>query len=246
MNVHLDAARFAALLREPAAHDELLEHLAAGCDECDAFLATHADAFDGPVDALLFSLAPPAPPARDDLAWARLQRALRGPTPRHRRVAVVAVAAGVALAVGVALLRPHPPATDVGVKGPGAPQLELSAAVRANEGRFEALADAARVSSHGVLVFRARSTVDGVARVFLQAGSGAPRELGVVRVRAGLHELERDDGLLGIDLSGEAGPVTVWLVVGESPMTAGEALSALQSHGTSELAVAQVHVFVEP
>jgi hypothetical protein len=68
----------------------------------------------------------------------------------------------------------------------------------------------------------------------------------VVRVRAGLHELERDEGLLGVDLTGEAGPVTVWVVVGEVPMTAAAALAAVHSAGTPELAVARVRVLVEP
>lgn len=247
MTTHLDAASFAALRKDPAAHAALLDHLAQGCDVCDDFLAAHSDAFDGPVDQLLLSLAPRPAPARDDLAWARLQRRLRGkPAPRRWAFAAVAsLAAVLAVAVGVGLLRPAAPTTDLGVKGAGTPQLELQAAVRAGDGHFQALADGTRVPSHGVLVFRARSTVDGVARVFLQSG-GAFSELGVVRVRAGLHELERDDGLLGVDLAGEAGPVTVWVVVGESPMTAAQARSAVQSHGTPELAVARVHVFVEP
>lgn len=248
MTTHLDAPSFAALVKDPAAHAALLDHLAQGCDVCDEFLAAHADAFDGPVDQLLLSLAPQPAPARDDLAWARLQRRLRGQPSSRRWVAYAAVAslaAVLAVAVSVGFLRPPAPQTDLGVKGASTPQLELQAAVRAGDGHFEAFADGTRVSSHGVLVFRARSTVDGVARVFLQSG-GAFHELGVVRVRAGLNELERDDGLLGVDLTGEAGPVTVWVIVGESPMTAAEALSAVQSHGTPELAVARVHVFVEP
>lgn len=246
MTTHLDAASFAALVKDPAAHRALLDHVAAGCDTCDDFLASHADGFDGVVDELLLSLAPAPAPVRDDLAWARLQRRLRGKPSTGRWVAIAALAAGLALAVGVGVWRAKPDTTDVGVKGAATPQLELQAAVRADDGHFQALADASRVHSKGVLVFRARSTVDGVARVFLQSGSGAPHELGVVRVRAGLHELERDDGLLGVDLTGEAGAVTVWVVVGEAPMTAAEALSAVHSHGTPELAVARVHVFVEP
>jgi len=243
---HLDAASFAALVADPKAHRALLEHVAAGCDTCDDFLAAHADAFDGPVDALLLTLAPPAAAPVDDLSWARLRRMMKAPRPAWQWAAVAAVAAGLLAVVGAGLWKPTP-VTDAGVKGlASVPRLELQAAVRAETGRFERLSDAAPVSSHAVLVFRAQSNVDGVGRVFLQRAGGAPQELGVVRVRAGLHELERDDGLLGVALSGEAGPVTVWVVVGEAPMNAAEALAALQSSGTPELAVARVRVLVEP
>ncbi|RKH08157.1 hypothetical protein D7X74_32225, partial [Corallococcus sp. CA047B] len=63
--------------REPGAVAWFREHLASPCEVCETFLATHADALDGHVDALLLKLAPtqaveadvvplrrPAPPPR--------------------------------------------------------------------------------------------------------------------------------------------------------------------------------------
>lgn len=250
MTTHLDEASWAALTADPAAHAALLEHLAQGCDACDAFLARRVDAFDGPVDALLLGLAP-APRPRDDVGWARLRRALGVPGRDGPRAAwpwVGGVAAVLAAAVGVGLwlARPAPHASSDGLKGPAAPALELEAAVREVDGRFVRLSDGARVSASAVLVLRAQASVDGVARVFLEAAGGAPRELGVARVRAGLHPLERADGLLGVSLADEAGPVTVWVVMGEAPMTTTQALGALQSRGAPALAVARVHVVVTP
>jgi hypothetical protein len=246
MTAHLTQARFSEMVQHPEAHAELLAHVAEGCEACDAFLAAHSDAFDGPVDALLLSLAP-RPAQRDDVAWARLRRTLKRPSSSRRWPLVAAVAAALAVAVGVGLWQ-SPPADDagVGVKGVGAPRLELQAAVRGEGGRFEALAAGQRVPPGGVLVFRARSSVDGLGRVFLQRGEEPPKELGAVRVRAGVHELERDGGLLGVDLSGEAGRVTVWVVASEAPVTAAEAFTALQSGGTPEVAVARFEVLVQP
>jgi hypothetical protein len=242
---HLDDTSFAALQADPSAHAELLEHLAAGCEVCDDFLARHSDAFDGPVDAQLLSLAPTSPAPLDEVGWARLRRTLRAKPPR-RWLTVAALAAGLVVAVGVGAWRTGVAEDDAqGLKG-AAPHLELQAAVRTEGGRLERLVDASRVSSHATLVFRAQSSLDGVARVFVQRDGQAPEELGVVRVRAGLHPLSRDDGLLGFELSGESGPLSVWVVVGETPMTAQEAREALQSHGTDSLAVARVHLFVEP
>ncbi|MEW5739998.1 MAG: hypothetical protein AB1938_13785 [Myxococcota bacterium] len=241
---HLTPATFSELVKDPAAHPELLAHLAQGCEVCDAFLAAHVDAFDGPVDALLLSLAP-RDAVRDDVAWARFRRRFLRPAVQRRWAMLGAVAAALAVAVGVGWWW-RAPVDETGVKGAVKATLELQAAVRVEGGRFEALAPAARVDAGGVLVFRAQSNVDGVGRIFLQRGDGPPKEVGAVRVRAGLHELERDEGLLGVDLSGEAGRVTVWVVASAAPVTAAEALSALQSGGTSDVAVARIEVLVEP
>jgi hypothetical protein len=69
--------------------------------------------------------------------------------------------------------------------------------------------------------------------------------VGQTALEAGTHELQTDTGILGVSLDGERGPVTVWVVVGEGPFSAADALHAIASHGSDALGVARVNVHVE-
>jgi len=252
---HLDAARWAALQREPDA--ELLAHLESGCDECDAFLATVASpALEGQVDALLLGLHA-REPSRDELAWARFKK--RGGTSRSRRVAAVlmAVAAVAVLSVSAVRLRDGL-ASDGGpgdgLKGSDAtPTLVMRAGLQSGS-TVRALESGARVGS-GTLVFHVDSNVSGPARLFVQRGGAAPVELEQLGVTGGAQELLRDGpgGLLGFTLDGEHGTLTFWLVAADAPFTQRQALDAIAGvadtsgeGGAPALAVGKLEVDVFP
>jgi hypothetical protein len=158
---------------------------------------------------------------------------------------VLALAAGLVLAVGVGLkVRSDAPSWN-GMKGSRGPGLELTAARKRLDDGFARLDDGARLQKDAVLVFRANSTIEGPARVYLQRGNAAPVEVGETALRAGPQEIQTDTGLLGVTLEGEHGDVAVWVVVGEAPFTGDAALNAINSLGTPELGVARVRVQVE-
>jgi hypothetical protein len=122
----------------------LADHLDAACETCEAWLAARqeADGLDGSVDAALLSLAArPALAPRDDLAFARMERALwageagagrpqlRGAAGGRRRwLGGLAVAATLALAGAAGLIirvtTPSGPGWD-GDKGRGAAAVPL-------------------------------------------------------------------------------------------------------------------------
>jgi hypothetical protein len=224
----------------------LLAHLAEGCEACDAFLEGHLDDLDGAVDRLLLGLAPPPPAPLDELGWAKLRRRLPGRVAPSRRWAIGAgLAAAVTVALGAAVLGPHKPAWN-GLKGSSSgPNLEVAAAVRHGDNAFVRLDDRARLGNDAVLVFRADSSVEGPARIYLQRGSTTPVEIGETEVRSGTHEIRTDTGLLGVSLGGERGELTVWIVVGDGPFSNEAALQAIEARGTSDLATARVRVNVE-
>jgi len=92
-----------------AAARMLAEHLAGGCEACEAMLAARpvADAADGVVDLSLSRLAPPGPAERgNDLEYARIRRRLggarRGGAARVLRLGALAAAV---LAVGGATIK---------------------------------------------------------------------------------------------------------------------------------------------
>lgn len=250
---HLTAASWAALQADPASDRSLVEHVAAGCDECDQVIASQVDALDGELDRALLSLAPRAPQPLDEVGWQRLRKSLRPKAPVRRWfVAGAALAAMlsvfVARSVSTSPTSPTPASRPDGVKGSTGsqgPQLQLAAARKRSTDSFVRLDDGASLSAGSVLVFQATSTIEGPARVFLQRSSGAPLEVGVTALKAGTHELQTDTGLLGVTLDGEQGDVTVWVVVGETPFSAEAAISAIGSKGSADLGVAQVHVHVE-
>jgi hypothetical protein len=239
MTGHLDAARWAALQTKP--DPALLAHLAEGCDVCDEFLAAMPGP-DGEVDRLLLSLAPRAA-STDELAWARLRRYQRRPLMRGllglAAVAVLGIAA-------VALSRPAVEAPYSGLKGGSHGTLELRAALKSTRG-LTPVVDGAAVPSGAALVFQVRSSVAGPARLFLQRGDAQPVELTQLGLVQGAQELENgDDGLLGFSLAGERGPLSVWLVAAEAPMSVETALEAIRAGGDDGVVVAKVRVDVTP
>lgn len=241
MTRHLDATTWAVLQQRP--DEELLAHVAAGCDTCDDFLAT-VPGLDGEVDRLLLSLAP-RPPSNDELAWARFRRAQQGGSTRRFAFAAAAVAL---LGVGVAFaLRPAPAGDPwTGLKGSTSnARLELRAALKSSRG-LTPIDDGAAVPASSALVFQVRSTVMGPARLFIQRGDGEPVELTQVGLVQGAQELEQGDGLLGFSLSGERGPVSVWLVAAEAPMSEQAALEAIRAGGDARVVVAKLRVDVTP
>lgn len=244
MSPHLDAARWAAL--QATRDDALLEHLASGCEACDAFLAALPGA-DGDIDRVLLSLAPRAP-STDELAWARFRRRQQQPARRARVFA--AAAALVALVAGGLLWRAEPPVPVdpwTGLKGSGQDALELRAAVKGARGALTPIDDGQAVSSAAALVFQVRSPMAGPARLFIQRGDGLPVELTQLGLVQGAQELERgDEGLLGFSLAGERGPVSVWLVAAEVPMSVDTALDAIKAGGDAGVVVAKLRVDVTP
>lgn len=242
MSEHLDAARWAAL--QTKRDDALLAHLATGCDECDAFIAALPD--DGEVDRALLSLAP-RPPSTDELAWARFRRQDRRAPPSRK----VVFAAAALVLLGVTALAFSPAEKNdvpyTGVKGGTHGELELRAALKSSGGVLTPVDDGAAVPSRAALVFQVRSTVAGPARLFIQRGDATPVELTQLGLVQGAQELENgEDGLLGFSLSGERGPVSVWLVAAEAPTSVETALEAIRLGGENGVVVAKVRVDVTP
>ena len=242
---HLTAERWKALLKRP--EYALLAHVQEGCDTCDAFLAS-LPGLDGEVDRALLALAA-RPPSTDELAWARLRRRQR--RAPLQRFATAAAAVALIAAVAVALSTSSPaPAGERGLKGSANAQLELRAALKSANGVLISVVEGARVPSIAVLVFQARSGLSGHARLFVQRDAAEPVELAQLGLVEGAQELEWDveEGgrkhLLGFSLSGERGPLTVWLVAAEAPSTASAALAAIRAGGGGGLAVAHVRVNV--
>ncbi len=235
MSAHLDPARWQALLVTP--DPELLAHLEAGCDTCDDFLAS-LPGLDGEVDRALLAVAPRARSA-DELSWARFRRRHRAP----RRLLIAAAAVAVLASVSWALFPTTEPPS--GLKGSGRPQLELRAAREAPGGALTLVDDGAQVPANAALVFQVRSNFAGPARFFVQRGARAPVELAQLGLVEGAQELEAgDDGLLGFSLRGERGPLQLWLVASESPISAEAALAAIQTGAGEGVALGHVRVEV--
>ena len=241
---HLTEDGLAALLRDPRATGarELVDHLAKGCDTCEAFLEAH-HALDGEVDRALLALRPSAraEPELDELSWARLRRALK---PSR----AVWIAIPLAAALAIAFLIPRLQAPDDGLKGSGAPLvLELSAAVKQADGTLARIDDGARVKPDGVLIFRYHVTQGADGSVWIQRGTAAPVKLGAVRLEPGTHELAAGPTLVGVSLEGEVGTVVVWVIAGKArtdqldPVTAAR---AVDSRG--DVAMGRVTVQVLP
>lgn len=243
---HLTPERLQALLASSEADAELLAHLEAGCDACEAVLA-ESRLLDGEVDAALLALVPrptvsDAPPWRGDAARPR--------SPKRRfPLAAVALAAAAVLAVLVAprLFSPGAPDAEPGVKGVEAPvSLALQVAVQRADAGFEALADGASVRAGDVLVLRTDASRAARGWVLLQRGDGPAEALAEVDLPAGAHVLERDLGLLGVSLDGESGPVTVWVVVGAEPLSRAVAVAGVESPSTTPLSRAGLRLHVLP
>lgn len=240
--MHLDDATWQRVWSDPTSARPMLAHLAEGCDVCDAFIVSRPE-LDGEVDRLLLSLTP-RPTPLDELGWRRLRARL---SPRRSRPALfLALAASLAAVVGAGfVLRRGAALTEPGVKGDGRALMTVVAARQLPTGAFEQLSASGRVPRGATLAFRVTSPVDGPARVFLQRAKEPPEELAQLRVRAGVGQLEQENGLFGVNLEDEQGPVTVWVVAHATPFDVGKALEAIASPG-SPLAVGRVEVFVEP
>jgi hypothetical protein len=250
---HLDAEALRTLMAgEPESVAYFREHLAHPCEQCMEFLAKTPGPglLDGQVDCLLLHLAPARreEPPLDEVGYARIRRGLRGPSSVWRKVA-----AGVALAAGLAglvvLTQVQLPGRETaawdGVKGVGHLALELSVVAREPSGQLRRLDPGATASEEEVLVLRYHATEAGEALLFQQRDGAAPELLGQFPLQAGTHELEGPQGLVGLSLEGESGPLTVWLVgfASEQALPADEVRDALTRGDTEELSALAVNRF---
>jgi hypothetical protein len=251
---HLDAEALRTLTAgEPESVAYFREHLTHPCEQCMEFLAKTPGPglLDGQVDALLLHLAPAQPeePPLDEVGYARVRRGLRGPSPVWRKVA-----AGVALAAGLAglvvLTRAQVPhgqetASWDGLKGVGRLALEMSVVAREPSGDLRRMDPGATASDNEVLVLRYHSTEAGEALLFQRRDGMEPELLGQFPLQAGTHELEGPQGLVGLSLEGEAGPLTVWLVGFPSgqALPADEVREALTRGDMEELSALAVNRF---
>ncbi|MCP3104410.1 hypothetical protein LZ198_36660 [Myxococcus sp. K15C18031901] len=261
---HLDDEALRALAhREPEAVTYFREHLATECEACECFLATHAgpDLLDGLTDQLLLGLAPPRPePALDEVGFARIQKELRAHRPSARHwgfVAGVLAACLLAVVVVPRLRRPAPESdTDTtpaqGIKGvQGRIALELVAVVaRGADGALRRLDPGSGVAPGDVLLLRYHATEAGTAQLLEQRGDEAPFLLGQFPLEAGTHDLRGPQGLAGVSLEDEAGPVTLWLVAAPGGMDPSlDQVRAALAHpdepgGSSPLAISRFDVRV--
>ncbi len=231
---HLDDSALRALARrDPETIAHFAEHLAHPCDTCEAFLAEQAGPglLDGQVDALLLGLAPraSADAPLDEVGLARIRRALRRPEPAARSWGLVA--GGIAACLLAVMLLPRMRAEDPAVPsgtaarwtgakgGAGRISLELSVVARDDQGALRRLDPDDPVTDSDVLLLRYHATEAGTALLFEQRQGEPPELLGHFPLEAGTHDLRGPQGLAGVSLSGEAGPVTLWLVgsAGEAP-----------------------------
>ncbi|NTX01364.1 hypothetical protein [Myxococcus sp. CA040A] len=222
---HLDDEALHALARrEPDAVKYFREHLATACEACESFLATHSgpDVLDGQVDAVLLALAPPRSDAPlDEVGFARVRRRLRAPRLDTQRWGLIAgaVAAGLLAVVVVPRLRQGGTGVEVGtasqepgVKGQvGRIALELAVVVRGADGSLRRLDPDTQVDSRDVLLLRYHATEAGTALLFQQRAGEEPQLLGPFDLEAGTHDLQDPQGLSGVSLEGESGPLTLWL-----------------------------------
>jgi hypothetical protein len=219
---HLDAQALRALSTgEPEAVAYFREHLARPCEECMDFLARTPGPglLDGQVDELLLHLAPlREEPRLDEVGQARIRRALRGPaaSPWRKAVATLALAAGLAGLVVLTWSQLRPPREEMprddGVKGVGPLALELSVVAHGPGEQLRRLDPGAVASTQDVLVLRYHATEAGEALLFQQRDASPPELLGRFPLQAGTHELEGPEGLVGVSLEDESGPLTLWLV----------------------------------
>ncbi len=224
MTAHLDSKTWHAFLEgalDPGARRALADHLEAGCDTCEAFLADAAtrgevDPLDGVVDDALYGLAP-SEPLRDDLAFERIRREVRRPARTLTRVAAGLVGA-VAAAAAVALLVVQ---TGQPVTGPGTSRLKGHATAPAT--RLEVyragaagtaltpVAPGSRVPVGSTLVFRVHLDAPGCVQLWRRDHGPEPLLDAPVCLPAGSHVLEHQGATLGLPLA-KAGTLDLWLV----------------------------------
>ncbi|MCY1045659.1 hypothetical protein OV208_30365 [Corallococcus sp. bb12-1] len=236
---HLDAAVMRDLAnRDPVAVAWFREHLASPCEVCEAFLATHTDTLDGRVDAVLLQLAP----AEAVEADASKVVPLRRPAPPRRFAAppgrywgwmAGALAASVLLVVLVPLVKGPvqgpAPFQEEGLKGTGRLSLELAVVARGLDGGLRRLDAGADVTKQEVLLVRYHATESGTALLYQQRPGQPPELLGHFPLQAGTHDLEGPEGLAGVSLEADEGPLSLMLVAFTSwePASEADALAAL-------------------
>lgn len=244
---HLDDGALGALSRrEPEAVAYFATHLAHPCETCEAFLATHPGPglLDGQVDSLLLGLAPngaSAPPL-DEVGLARVRRALRAHRPAAGRWGMVA--GGLAACLLAVVLLPRMRTADpAGQEGSAAEwtgekgrlariALELSVVARDSAGVLRRLDPGSSVKDSDVLLLRYHATEAGTALLFEQRQGAAPELLGHFPLVAGTHDLQGPQGLAGVSLAGEAGPVTLWLVGSTGAPPEAETVSEMLEGGS--------------
>lgn len=256
---HLDTEALRALSAgEPQAAAYFRDHLAHPCEACIDFLARMPGPglLDGQVDTLLLHLAPARQeePLLDEVGFARVRRGLRSPAHPWRKVAAaLALAAGLSGLVVLTRAQLQPPGgvkgSWDGVKGVGDLALETSVVAREPNGHLRRMDPGASASDEDVLVLRYHATEAGEALLFQQRADATPELLGRFPLHAGTHELEGPQGLVGISLEGESGPLTLWLVGFPSqqvppPEEVREALTRGDIAGRSVLAITRFDLHV--
>ncbi|WP_375760322.1 hypothetical protein [Corallococcus exercitus] len=242
---HLDASAMSELAaRDPQAVAWFREHLASPCEVCETFLATHSDPLDGRTDALLLALAPASKAAEEGATVVPLRT-----LPRSRRFApppgrywgwmAGALAASVLMVVLVPIVKgPGRSANEwTGEKGPGRRiSLELAVVARGTDGGLRRLDPGADVTHDEVLLLRYHATESGTALLYQQRGHEAPELLGRFPLDAGTHDLEGTDGLAGVSLESDEGPLSLALVAFAPGESASEqdALAALEADGSPD------------
>jgi hypothetical protein len=212
---HLDEASVRALLRDEA--EALLHfsvHLGSSCEECEAFLRD-APLLDGEVDALLLRVAAPRVAAPiDEAGFEQVQRAARPRRPWRLVGSVAAMsAAGLMFAIFVPPREPTPLADDSrGIKGSANIGIELSAAAKSTNGALRRLDADTTLSDREVVVIRYHANEAGAALLLQRNVRGEVHVLREVALQPGSNELRDRDGILGISLEGEHGPLEIWIV----------------------------------
>ncbi|NBD10827.1 MULTISPECIES: hypothetical protein [Corallococcus] len=235
---HLDASAMRDLANdEPTTRTYFARHLASPCEVCEAFLATHVDPLDGHTDALLLGLAPPSestvgvPPWVPPLAAPRTRR-FAAPPARYWGWMAGAVAASVLMVVlSPGEQAPTPGVQGIGEKGTGRISLELAVVARSLDGGLRRLDAGAVVARDEVLLLRYHATESGTALLYQQREHQPAELLGRFPLEAGTHDLEGPEGLTGVSLEADEGPLSLMLVAFAPGEAASEedALAALEA-----------------
>ncbi|WP_304984904.1 hypothetical protein, partial [Corallococcus sp. CA047B] len=143
-----------------------------------------------------------------------------------------ALAASVLLVVLVPLVKgpvPGPVSAEEGLKGSGRLSLELAVVARGLDGGLRRLDAGADVAKDEVLLVRYHATESGTALLYQQRPGQPPELLGHFPLQAGTHDLEGPEGLAGVSLEADEGPLSLVLVAFTSwePASEADALAAL-------------------
>jgi hypothetical protein len=208
--IHLTRERWAEILEgrfSPEERPLLLAHLEDPCEQCEQFLAEASergeiDALDGLTDDALIGLSGPKEDALDELAFARIDRAVR--IRRGRRLIRPLLALAAVLLVAVLVRRA--PESSSHLKGPptvrGAVRLQVLAA---RGGQIAPLAPDSAVGPEQALLFEvelARPTCIELLRTSSRRGTEQLLERPAC-LSAGKHVIEQGGHALGLPLRPE-------------------------------------------